>query len=139
MADEKVGSLDSTSAGIYVAYAESPIVGVSLLVKGIGEPAGFTKSIQHAVWQVNPSQAIDNAFVSHLATRAADAPLTLDGVAAAIRDDSRFALVRDESMITVESGDRFFQLTDGVGSYAPAPTETLRKEALDVTAREGGV
>ncbi len=84
-------------------------------------------------------QAIDNAFVSHLATRAADAPLTLDSVAAAIRDDSRFALVRNEAMITVESGERFFQLTDGVGSYAPAPTETLRKEALDVAPREGGV
>jgi uncharacterized phage protein gp47/JayE len=85
------------------------------------------------------AQAIDNAFVSHLATRAADAPLTLDGVAAAIRDDSRFALVRAEAMITVESADRFFQLTDGVGAYAPAPTETLRKEALDVSVREGGV
>ena len=60
VADEKVGSLDSTSAGIYVAYAQSPIVGVSLLVKGIGEPAGFTKSIQSAVWEVNPSQALDN-------------------------------------------------------------------------------
>ena len=43
VADEKVGSLDSTSAGIYVTYAQSPIVGVSLLVKGSGEPAGFTK------------------------------------------------------------------------------------------------
>jgi len=60
VADEKVGSLDSTSAGIYVAYAQSPIVGVSLLVKGIGEAAGFTKSIQSAVWEVNPSQALDN-------------------------------------------------------------------------------
>ncbi len=36
VADEKVGSLDSTSAGIYVTYAQSPIVGVSLLVKGSG-------------------------------------------------------------------------------------------------------
>jgi uncharacterized phage protein gp47/JayE len=84
-------------------------------------------------------QAIETAFVSHLGTRAADAPLTLDGIAAAIRDDSRFALVRNEAMVTVESGDRFFQLTDGVGSYAPAPAETLRKEALDVAVREGGV
>jgi uncharacterized phage protein gp47/JayE len=84
-------------------------------------------------------QAIDNAFTSHLTTRAADAPLTLDGVAAAIRDDSRFALVRSDAMITVESGERFFQLTDGVGSYAPAPNEMLRKEALDVQVREGGV
>jgi putative ABC transport system permease protein len=60
VADEKVGSLDSTSAGIYVTYAQSPIVGVSMLVKGVGEPAGFTKSIQSAVWEVNPGQALDN-------------------------------------------------------------------------------
>jgi putative ABC transport system permease protein len=60
VADEKVGSLDSTDAGIYVAFEQSPIVGVSLLVKGRGELAGFTKSIQTAVWEVNPSQALDN-------------------------------------------------------------------------------
>jgi putative ABC transport system permease protein len=60
VADEKVGSLDSTSAGIYVAYAQSPIVGVSMLVKGVGEPAAFTKAIQSAVWEVNPGQALDN-------------------------------------------------------------------------------
>jgi uncharacterized phage protein gp47/JayE len=83
--------------------------------------------------------AIESAFVSHLGTRAADAPLTLDSVAAAIRDDSRFALVRNEATITVESGTRFFQLTDGVGSYAPAPNETLRKETLSIDVREGGV
>ena len=34
VADEKVNSLDNTSAGVYVSYAQSPIVGVSLLVKG---------------------------------------------------------------------------------------------------------
>lgn len=85
------------------------------------------------------TQAIDNAFTSHLATRAADAPLTLDSLAAAIRDDSRFALVRKEAIVTVESGDRFFQLTDGTGSYAPAPNETLRKDQLHVDVREGGV
>jgi putative ABC transport system permease protein len=60
VADEKVGSLDSTSAGIYVSYAQSPIVGVSLLVKGNGEPSGFARSIQSAVWEVNPGQALDN-------------------------------------------------------------------------------
>ena len=60
VADEKVGSLSSTDAGIYVAFAQSPIVGVSLLVKGTGELAGFTKSIQSAVWDVNPTQALDN-------------------------------------------------------------------------------
>ena len=39
VADEKVNGLDSTSAGVYVSYAQSPIVGISLLAKGVGEPA----------------------------------------------------------------------------------------------------
>ncbi len=89
--------------------------------------------------QAQATEAITNAFNSHLTTRASDAPLTLDGVAAAIRDDSRFALVRSEAIITVESGERFFQLTDGVGSYAPAPNERLRNQSLNVEVHEGGV
>jgi uncharacterized phage protein gp47/JayE len=89
--------------------------------------------------QADAQQAIDSAFTSHLATRSSDAPLTLDSVAAAIRDDSRFALVRDQATVTVESGTRFFQLTDGVGSYAPAPNETLQKDQLNLDIREGGV
>jgi hypothetical protein len=89
--------------------------------------------------RVNAQQAIDSALASHLATRAADAPLTLDGVAAAIRDDTRFALVRAEALLVVEAGDRFFQLTDGVGAYAPAPSERLRLESVDLDVREGSV
>ncbi|HZN07039.1 MAG TPA: baseplate J/gp47 family protein [Pyrinomonadaceae bacterium] len=89
--------------------------------------------------QAQATEAITNAFNSHLTTRASDTPLTLDGVAAAIRDDSRFALVRADAIITVESGERFFQLTDGIGSYAPAPNERLRNQSLNVEVREGGV
>jgi uncharacterized phage protein gp47/JayE len=89
--------------------------------------------------QANAQTAIDNALTTHLASRSADAPLTLDSVAAAIRDDSRFALIRNEASLTIESGSRFFQLTDGVGSYAPAPNETLKKDVLSVDVREGGI
>jgi len=89
--------------------------------------------------QANAQQAIESALTSHLATRSSDAPLTLDSVAAAIRDDSRFALIRNQATVTVESGTRFFQLTDGVGSYAPAPNETLLKDQLNIDVREGGV
>ena len=51
----------------------------------------------------------------------------VDGLAAAIRDESRFVLVRADVMVTVEGNDRFLQLTDGVGSYSPATNETLQK------------
>ena len=89
--------------------------------------------------QTNAQQAIDSAFTGHLTTRSSDRPLTLDSLAAAIRDDSRFALVRKDATVSVESGTRFFQLTDGVGSYAPAPNETLLKDQLNIDVREGGV
>ena len=36
VADEKVAAFDNTSAGVYVNCAEAPIVGISLLAKGIG-------------------------------------------------------------------------------------------------------
>ncbi len=85
------------------------------------------------------SQAINLALESHLASRASDAPLTVDGLAAAIRDDSRFALVRNEVLLTVESGATFRQLTDGVGHYAPASDEKLQRGAIDIQPREGGV
>jgi Baseplate J-like protein len=85
------------------------------------------------------SQAIQLAIDAHLASRRADAPLTLDGLAAAIRDDTRFALFRKEALVTVESDSTFRQLTDGIGSYAPAANETLRKESINIPPREGGV
>jgi predicted permease len=58
VADEKVGSLDSTSAGVYVAYAQSPIVGLSLLARGSGTPERLAKSIQQAIWRTDKNQAL---------------------------------------------------------------------------------
>jgi putative ABC transport system permease protein len=61
VADEKVNSLDSTSAGVYVSYAQSPIVGVSLLVKGKGSPSSLIAPTQRAIWELNKNQALPNA------------------------------------------------------------------------------
>jgi uncharacterized phage protein gp47/JayE len=88
----------------------------------------------------NASDAINLALNGFLATRRPDAPLTVDGLAAAIRDDTRFALVRGDTLVTVETADnRFLQLTDGVGSYAPGANETLQKGDIGIEPREGGV
>jgi hypothetical protein len=87
--------------------------------------------------QAQARTAIENAVVTHLGTRAADAPLTFDSLAAAIRDDSRFALVRAEGHITIEVGDRFLQLTDAAGEYRPGPGETLQRSELTIDVREG--
>lgn len=81
--------------------------------------------------------AIEGAFDAHLATRAPDRPLDFDGVAAAIRDDGRFGLLRADATLTVESSGRFLQLTDGSGVYTPAPGETLRRERVDLDLRPG--
>ena len=60
VADEKVSSLDDTSAGVYVSYAQSPIVGVSLLARGAGDPQALIASIRRAIWAVNRNQALPN-------------------------------------------------------------------------------
>src|SRR6266545_987602 len=60
VADEKVSSLDDTSAGVYVSYAQSPIVGVSLLARGVGDPQALIASIRRAIWAVNKNQALPN-------------------------------------------------------------------------------
>lgn len=81
--------------------------------------------------------AIENAVTSHLATRAPDAPLTFDSVAAAVRDDSRYTLIRAEGRITIEAGERFQQLADGAGEYRPGPAEILKKIDVAIDVREG--
>jgi putative ABC transport system permease protein len=58
VADEKVNGLDSSSPGVYVSYSQSPIVGVSLLAKGAGDPGRLAKSIQQAIWRINKNQAL---------------------------------------------------------------------------------
>jgi uncharacterized phage protein gp47/JayE len=79
--------------------------------------------------------AIDTALDSHLRTRGTDAPLTVDGIAAAIRDDTRFALVRNAVQVTVENGT-FYQLVDNVGSYQPQENEVLQRGEVSVDVRE---
>jgi putative ABC transport system permease protein len=59
VADERVNNLDSDSSpGMYVPYAQGPVVGFALLVRAEGDPAQMTKSIQNRVWQINKNQAL---------------------------------------------------------------------------------
>lgn len=111
-------------------------------------PAGATTSTVSAVLPVHllpgvteaaATAAINAAFDGLLSTRAPGAPLTVDGLAATIRDDTRYVLVRSDAQVTVEAGERFLQLTDGVGSYEPAAGETLRRGTVGIDVREGGV
>jgi putative ABC transport system permease protein len=61
VADERVNGLDSeASSGVYVPLAQSPVVGVSILVRGAGEPTRLVKAIQTRVWSVDKNQALTN-------------------------------------------------------------------------------
>jgi uncharacterized phage protein gp47/JayE len=95
--------------------------------------------LETGVTEADATAAITTALRAHFGTRAPGAALTLDGAAAAIRDDSRFALIRAEASLTVETADgRFLQLTDGAGSYEPALAESLQLGDVAVDVREGG-
>ncbi len=83
---------------------------------------------------------IEQKLTAHLAGRSPSQPLTAAGLLDAIRDDSQFAAVRTEALVTVEdAGGRFQQLSDGVGTYTPSPNETLQKSALNLAQREGSI
>jgi putative ABC transport system permease protein len=56
--DEKVTSLDNDSPGIYVSDAQSPIPGISLIVRGERDPASLLKAVQSAVWSIDKNQAL---------------------------------------------------------------------------------
>jgi hypothetical protein len=65
--------------------------------------------------------------------------LSVDGLLGAVRDDTRFAIIRAEAVLTVEKGDRFSQLVDGSGSYTPSPNEGLVVGNVGVQVRPGTV
>lgn len=61
VADEKVGDLDDTSAGMYVTIAQSPTTDSGgLVVRAAMNPDKLIKSVQAAIWGVNKNQAISD-------------------------------------------------------------------------------
>jgi predicted permease len=60
VADEKGSGLENpTDVGAYASFAQNPIVGLGIVVKGDGEGAALIKSVQQAVWNVNKDQVLD--------------------------------------------------------------------------------
>lgn len=83
------------------------------------------------------TDALQLAFDAHLATIRPDLPLTVDGLLAAVKDDTRYAIVRAEVTVTIEAGGRFVQLTDAAGVYTPVAGEQLARADLAVDPRDG--
>lgn len=83
--------------------------------------------------------ALQLAFDSFISTRSATSPVTVDDLASALRDETRYALVRESIVITVEVEDSFLQMTDGLGSFSPAAGDTLSKGDVYFDLIEGGI
>ncbi len=61
IADEKVNGLnDEMSAGVYVSNEQSPVYGMSLIVRAALDPATIQKSISQAISGVNKDQALSD-------------------------------------------------------------------------------
>ncbi len=61
VADEKGRGLESPNdIGAYASFAQNPVVGLGLVVRGQGEPGALIKSVQQALWRVNKDQVFDN-------------------------------------------------------------------------------
>lgn len=60
VANEKIGGLDSDAAVMYVPFAQSPSLGMSLLVRSVGDPKLMQNTIQRAIWTINKNQALTN-------------------------------------------------------------------------------
>jgi uncharacterized phage protein gp47/JayE len=95
----------------------------------------------HLVGTTTASEAVEALTArvgAHLATRSTDAPLTADGLIAAMRDDTRYAIVRADVVVTAVAADRFFQLTDGLGSFS-APTGSMTLRSIEAPIVDGTV
>ena len=79
------------------------------------------------------------AFDNFIATRSKTNLITVDELAAVLRDDTRYALIRDELVVTIEVEETFLQLTDGLGSFTPEANDSIRKGEAFFELREGGV
>jgi uncharacterized phage protein gp47/JayE len=83
--------------------------------------------------------ALRLAAESYLGSAAASgAALSFDGLAAAVRDDSRFVLDRAAGSMTVETADRFNQLADGLGQYSETSGKSIRLRTLNVAVLNDG-
>jgi uncharacterized phage protein gp47/JayE len=89
-----------------------------------------------ATTQAAAQATIESKLDAYLASRTADAPLTFDGIANAVRTETQFALVRPEGLVTIESQGKFQQVADLPGQqYVPQANEKLTRSAVVLEVR----
>jgi uncharacterized phage protein gp47/JayE len=75
------------------------------------------------------------AFSSYLTTRSKDALLTIDTLVTTLRDDSRYALIRSETLLTIEVEETFLQLSDQIGEFRPTEFDVLEEGEVNIDVR----
>src|SRR5262249_11914508 len=61
VADEKANGLDEVQdVGVYASFAQDPVIGLSLVARGSGDPGAIIKSIQQSIWRLNKNQVLDH-------------------------------------------------------------------------------
>jgi putative ABC transport system permease protein len=61
VADERSNGLDATNdIGAYASFAQNPVVGLGIVVRGGGNLQGLVKSVEHAIWRINKDQVLDD-------------------------------------------------------------------------------
>lgn len=119
------------------------------LVLGTESGAGLGSTIQldalvpvhllAGVTVTEATEALQTAAGTYARGLAGGSTITVDGLVAALRDDSRYAIVRAQVSLRTEAGDRFLQLADGVGAQPVGPADQVALRSIGVDVREGGV
>jgi len=61
VADERSNGLDAANdIGAYASFAQNPVVGLGIVVRGGGNLQGLVKSVDHAIWRINKDQVLDD-------------------------------------------------------------------------------
>ncbi|MDH3602282.1 MAG: baseplate J/gp47 family protein, partial [Candidatus Tectomicrobia bacterium] len=91
------------------------------------------------VTQEEADAALQLAFDQFITTRSPSQSVTVDELAAVLRDDSRYALRRAHMVVTVEVEETFLQLTDGLGHFTPEQHDTISKGDVQFDLTEGSI
>ena len=91
------------------------------------------------VTATDAESALQLALDSFVVTRSDSNKISVDELAAALRDDTRYALVREDIILTVEVEDSFLQLSDGLGEFIPAQNDSIKKGNVVFELIEGGI
>ena len=80
--------------------------------------------------------ALQLAVESYLATPPAGG-LSVDGLIGAVRDETRYAVIRADVTATFEAAGRFTRLTDGQGTYVLLQGQTVTLRTYTANVQEG--